>query len=339
MPPAAHSWRKILSKSNKRYYYYNCETGESRWELPSKSSIVQHYNQLSRETKFQRQTDILLPVRCVHNWIKAHLIGQSCPAKAHVLDVCCGKGGDIFKYSHHAIASYTGIDVADSALEVAKSRAASVPFPCTFIAQDLRMQPVKNPTRPYTFASLQFALHYFWECEEHARRVLTSLAASLAPHARVVITVPDAYVLIRLLLSGKVSSQQTVNIWNPMYSIEMERGVLLDAQHGRRAYGCPYTFSTGHSVQNCQEYLVFPHHLEALALECGLQLVEQGNFHELVYRALRDAPRRTLSQFKTFKIPRHVPPHAWEVSQLYRAFVFQKKGNGARVSSSQKRKR
>lgn len=331
-----NSWRKILSKSHKRYYYYNCETGESRWDLPSKSSIVQHYNRLSRETKFQRQTDILLPVRCIHNWVKAHLIGQSCPDKAHVIDICCGKGGDLFKYSHHAIATYTGFDVAASALEVAKSRAASVPFPCTFTTQDLRAHPIPKPPKLYTFASLQFALHYFWECEAHARCVLTSLAASLAPRSRVVITVPDAHVLIRLLLSGKVSSQQKVTIWNPMYSIEMERAVLLDAQNGRRAYGCPYTFSTGHSVQNCQEYLVFPHHLESLALECGLVLVEQGNFHEVVYRALQAAPHRTLSQFKTFKIPRQVPPHAWEVSQLYRAFVFQKKGSAGGAS---KRKR
>jgi hypothetical protein len=92
-------------------------------------------------------------------------------------------------------------------------------------------------------------------------------------------------------------------------------------------------------VQNCTEYLVFPHHLEALAREYGLDLLEQGGFHEIVYRALREDPSRVIQQFKTFKIPRHMPVHAWEVSQLYRAFIFEKRATPPRRCSPDKRKR
>ena len=335
---AAHPqqpWRKIFSKSQQRYYYYNSESGESRWDLPSsRSSVQSHYNHLATETKFQRQSDILLPVRCMHNWLKARLIQTYCTPGAHVLDVCCGKGGDLFKYAHLSIASYTGVDVAEKALTVGKSRAMSLKFPCTFHAHDLRTETMKRSSHPYQFISMQFALHYFWECEAHARNVLSAMTASMEPASHLVMTIPNAHVLLRLLLRGKVSSKQKVSIWNPLYSIEMDRAVLLDAQHGKRTFDIPYTFNTGHSVQNCQEYLIFPAALISLAQEYGLELVETAGFHEFFYAALRRDAAGVIAQLKTFKIPGRISPDAWEVSRLYSVFIFKK----SKRSTARKRK-
>ena len=85
-------------------------------------SVASHYNSLAdRHRTLDSGSDILY-VRNLHNWIKAVLIGRHIKRGCSVLDLACGKGGDMLKFRAGGCASYVGIDVAAQSVRDAVSR-------------------------------------------------------------------------------------------------------------------------------------------------------------------------------------------------------------------------
>jgi SAM-dependent methyltransferase len=81
---------------------------------------------------FQKRTDLAKPMRNFHNWIKSNIIYTFCHPmyqdnkQLSVLDVACGRGGDIMKFYYSMSAFYVGIDIDReglvSAVDGAQSR-------------------------------------------------------------------------------------------------------------------------------------------------------------------------------------------------------------------------
>jgi SAM-dependent methyltransferase len=74
----------------------------------------------AQDKYYQNITNMCKPMREFHNWIKSILIYTYCqplsknkndkPSKASVLDIGCGRGGDINKWFHARVGDYVGID-------------------------------------------------------------------------------------------------------------------------------------------------------------------------------------------------------------------------------------
>jgi hypothetical protein len=60
---------------------------------------------------YQKRTDLGTSMRAFHNFIKKNIIGIYCKGKDRVLDMACGRGGDINKIIMADVKQYVGIDV------------------------------------------------------------------------------------------------------------------------------------------------------------------------------------------------------------------------------------
>jgi mRNA (guanine-N7-)-methyltransferase len=61
-------------------------------------TVRSHYNARPNQTPNARSHSPSIRIKKLNNWIKAALINSTAPRGAVVLDLCCGKGGDLAKW-------------------------------------------------------------------------------------------------------------------------------------------------------------------------------------------------------------------------------------------------
>jgi len=92
-------------------------------ELDVNNKIVNDQSVVNKETKYyQLTTSLAQPMRKFHNFIKGNLINVYCndkyyKRKINVLDLACGRGGDINKFFKANVNFYLGVDIDKSGLE------------------------------------------------------------------------------------------------------------------------------------------------------------------------------------------------------------------------------
>ncbi|RLN15244.1 hypothetical protein BBJ28_00007116, partial [Nothophytophthora sp. Chile5] len=85
------------------------------------------YNQLQRRATSDRADSLLFHMRALNNWVKSILINEFSHREGdRVLDLACGKGGDLMKWTKRSLAQYVGVDIAQKSLEDAVERFSSV---------------------------------------------------------------------------------------------------------------------------------------------------------------------------------------------------------------------
>jgi len=128
-----------------------CELAESEGVA---TVVAQHYNQLSEKGVDDRKESRIFHMRNLNNWIKSRIIGnlflfsaflKLINSKCHVLgnaldrireekghnyrinvlDLGCGKGGDLLKWERGRVAHVVCADIAETSIE---QSAASLPF-------------------------------------------------------------------------------------------------------------------------------------------------------------------------------------------------------------------
>ena len=99
---------------------------------------------------------------------------------AQVLDLACGKGGDLQKFKINKAGSYFGVDAVPQRIQEAIERHKGLR--CMFAAAF----EICDFTRPlhlqstYDFVSCQFALHYAWGSEASAMQLLLTSSDRLS---------------------------------------------------------------------------------------------------------------------------------------------------------------
>ena len=114
-------------------------------ERQNEKLVAQHYNARPEVGTREREHSPIFGLKSFNNWIKAVMIAKfarpaiketnSRPEEvklfgakrrpkylARVLDLGCGKGGDLGKWAKAEIAQYVGVDIADISIEQARSR-------------------------------------------------------------------------------------------------------------------------------------------------------------------------------------------------------------------------
>lgn len=208
----------------------------------NEEAVRQHYNAVPQRGREWRKTDSRIKgLRSFNNWVKSTIIHKFSPSEPgseplplRVLDVGCGKGGDLGKWQQapQAVELYVGIDPAEVSIEQARERYQQLrsgggrggrgrggyhggrpprTFDAEFIAEDafsysLGDLPIIRevgfgpgsrwgPTGGFDVVSMMFCMHYAFETEAKAKGMLANVAGSLKKGGRFIGVIPNSDVL------------------------------------------------------------------------------------------------------------------------------------------------
>ncbi|KAL2755607.1 hypothetical protein ACRALDRAFT_2104962 [Sodiomyces alcalophilus JCM 7366] len=212
--------------------------------------VTQHYNSVPERGRDWRRTDSRIKgLRAFNNWVKSCIIQKFAPDEDYtpgtrdqppssrhellVLDIGCGKGGDLGKWQQapQPVQLYVGLDPADVSIDQAKERYRQMatrgghggrggrggyhrrPPPRIFEAQfhvkdcygesiedidvirQVGFEPGPLNRRGFDVVSMMFCMHYAFESEEKARTMLRNVAGALKKGGRLVGCIPNSDVL------------------------------------------------------------------------------------------------------------------------------------------------
>ncbi|XP_031838554.1 RNA guanine-7 methyltransferase [Nomia melanderi] len=329
--------------------------------------VAKHYNSLEDKGVSIRNQSRILYMRNFNNWIKSMLISEYITKqdKVHgsslrVLDICCGKGGDLIKWMKVNVTHVVCADLAQTSIEQCQQRYNDMfnrnsnkrgfdpIFTAEFIAADctkVRLrEKYKDPSIQFDLVSCQFALHYSFETLQQAECMMRNVSECLKPGGYFIGTIPDTYDLV-----SRWQKSDGNKIENEVYSIEF----LCDKKMPP-LFGAKYNFHL-EGVVNCPEFLVHIPTLCKLASKYCLELVKFERFDNY-YERMKNEGRSLLSKMHALETypPFHgvpllghstqdyqhavqymqtLPDHRkigtlskpeWEVISLYAVFAFKK---------------
>ena len=194
------------------------------------NDVAQFYNKLEEKGKDQRKDSRIYHMRNFNNWLKSMLINEYASkvrkAKPHtsnrhdershhldlsnpdesftVLDIGCGKGGDLLKWSKARVDHFVGVDIAETSVDQAKDRYRDMKnrnnrgkmFSADFYAADCTKVDLEtlygDKKMTFDIVSCQFAFHYCFESIEQADCMLKNISNRLRPGGYFVGTTTDA---------------------------------------------------------------------------------------------------------------------------------------------------
>ncbi|KAI9553421.1 hypothetical protein GHT06_021327 [Daphnia sinensis] len=259
------------------------------------SVVANHYNQLSERGVAERKESRIFHMRNLNNWIKSRIIGnildrirrENGPhCRLNVLDLGCGKGGDLLKWERGHVHHVVCADIAETSIEQCKERYAKLKhrsrqvFSAEFIAADCSkeniMERMENRELKLDLVSCQFAFHYSFESLPQAEQMLANVSCNLQPGGYFIGTTTDANDIMRRL--GRDENPENRKFGNSIFSVEFPAETLLDPPP---LFGAKYNFHL-EEVVDCPEFLVHFPTFEKLASKYGLTLVQKTRFEDFV---------------------------------------------------------
>ena len=220
-------------------------------------------------------------LRQFHNDVKFQLLSKYCKNTPILLDIGCGRGGDIHKWNRLNIHSVTAIDINKAFILEAIRRYNQQAFPlninykffytyeCNVFQDFFKMKdlPVHNT---YDIVSCMFAFHYFWKNEFSLNKILQQISSSLKPGGYFIGVCPDGDIIHNLLSDYKSIKNNAVLI-NKKY------------QHTTKVIGNAIEFMLSGTLyfgENMisEEYLVYKDIFRETCEKYGLKLIEFTEF-------------------------------------------------------------
>ncbi|RFU81480.1 mrna cap guanine-n7 methyltransferase [Trichoderma arundinaceum] len=210
--------------------------------------VREHYNSVpERGRDWRTRESKIKGLRVFNNWVKSCIIQRYSPDEDHtpgsremgrssgkellVLDIGCGKGGDLSKWQQapQPIQLYVGLDPANVSIEQARDRYRHMgsrggrggrggrfnnrPQPRLFdarfhvkdcysesiedveIIRQVGFDPSTMNRRGFDVVSMMFSMHYAFESEKNARTMLRNVAGALKKGGRFIGCIPNSDVL------------------------------------------------------------------------------------------------------------------------------------------------
>jgi SAM-dependent methyltransferase len=237
---------EIANLSNPKTYEMQMKLLTSRLD----SSIIN--TQKKQDVYYQKITNLLKKLREFHNWIKSILIYTYCSPTSNtlggkiirqsVLDIGCGRGGDILKMYHSRVGEYVGIDVDFEGIYSATDGAISrynflkTKFPdfgkVSFLQADgsvhldsisqtkaisnlskdniKALERIFTKSRQFDVISYQMVIHYLFSNEESITNLIHNIKTYLKKDGFVILTLFDPDRIIPMFDdNGKITAYYT----------------------------------------------------------------------------------------------------------------------------------
>eukprot|EP01054_Gregarina_sp_Poly1_P008157 Gregarina_sp_Poly_1__8156@NODE_471_length_8141_cov_141_032821_g382_i0_p2_GENE_NODE_471_length_8141_cov_141_032821_g382_i0NODE_471_length_8141_cov_141_032821_g382_i0_p2_ORF_typecomplete_len775_score132_62Pox_MCEL/PF03291_16/1_8e57Methyltransf_31/PF13847_6/1_5e11Methyltransf_25/PF13649_6/1_1e10Methyltransf_25/PF13649_6/2_3e03Methyltransf_23/PF13489_6/6_4e10Methyltransf_11/PF08241_12/2_9e08Ubie_methyltran/PF01209_18/5_8e07Ubie_methyltran/PF01209_18/1_9e03Methyltransf_20/PF12147_8/1_7e06MetW/PF07021 len=180
-------------------------------------------------------------VRRSNNMAKRLLIDDWVASGASVLDLACGHGQDLLKYSKKDLKLFVGVDVSNEEIKEARQRyrkqqngrfCGTTPPPCRFHVGNMLLpasyDKFLKPETMLDVVSVQLAIHYTLGTEENARLILSSIANHLKPGGIFIGTCPSCFTIherMRRSLTRRITSEGDIDyaFGNKVYCVSFSR--------------------------------------------------------------------------------------------------------------------
>ena len=299
-----------------------------------------------------RKASRIIFLRSFNNWVKASMINKYCHILGRdvsVLELCCGKGGDLDKYFMNKIKLFVGADISGELLENAMTRLEKIKnekysnnfqTKCIFIKEDLsnpQNEFLEKIDQKYYFdlVSCQFALHYHFESEQRLNAFLVNVSKKLCEGGYFIGTIIDDNVIVKRLRNRKNIKDnkyynEKLTFGNEFYSVKFSQK-NFNKKNG--PFGIKYGFYLEDSIDNRDEegnikyvgeYLIVFNEFVEICKNYGLYLVEKKNFTKFYQDYIKEEFYKKLSGKMLKDINTTNMNQQWEIIQLYTIFVFRK---------------
>ncbi len=244
-----------------------------------------------------------------HNDIKKLLYQTFAKNVNMLLDLGCGRGGDIHKWKHSGIKYVEAIDLSPISIEEAKKRYAKMKnlgqLQVNFKTVDLRFSQM-DTSLCFDSISSMFAFHYFFESENILRHVLFGISTHLKTNGYFFGCIPRGLNVLTLLNNQQEFKSSCLHI--------------IRKPEEPKCFGSMYQFSLQDTVteQISHEYLVFENVLTEVAQDYGLiPITEYPNEFKTIVNLQNPG---LLKQF----LPIFAESDQCEASSIFCIFAFRK---------------
>ncbi|XP_062865398.1 mRNA cap guanine-N7 methyltransferase [Trichomycterus rosablanca] len=265
--------------------------------------VASHYNSLQECGLVERNKSRIVHMRNFNNWMKSVLIGEILDTvrrdrrEVSVLDLGCGKGGDLLKWRKGRISRLVCADIAAVSVEQCQQRYDDMKrrshpseriFSAEFITADctkeLLSEKLSDPEQQFDVCSCQFVYHYSFESHKQAETMMRNACEKLRPGGFFIGTTPDSYELVRRLEESDSNS-----FGNEVYRVTFQK------KSEYPLFGCQYDFHL-EGVVDVPEFLVyFPLFVE-MAKKYKMRLVYKRTFHQFFEEKVKDQRNKVLLQ-------------------------------------------
>ncbi|CAB02758.2 mRNA cap guanine-N(7) methyltransferase [Caenorhabditis elegans] len=267
----------------------------------SSSEVASHYNKVLQVGIEGRKESRIFFMRNMNNWVKSQLINDAKQRvndngvnNPRVLDLACGKGGDLKKWDIAGAKDVVMADVADVSIQQAEERYKQMfgykknnIFTVQFIVADCTKENLEDRIEnkdPFDLVSCQFALHYSFVDEASARIFLKNAVGMLKPGGVFIGTLPDADRIVWSMRNG-----ENGQFANEVCKITYENVEEL-AEGKVPLFGAKFHFSLDEQV-NCPEFLAYFPLVKHLLEELDMELLFVHNFAEAINKWLEPGRR------------------------------------------------
>ncbi|XP_042601181.1 mRNA cap guanine-N7 methyltransferase isoform X2 [Cyprinus carpio] len=297
------------SSSMKRRWDVHQKNHSSRKKQVTEESlhsqkVATHYNKLQECGLAERNKSRIVHMRNFNNWLKSVLIAEILDKvkerrrEVTVLDLGCGKGGDLLKWKKGRIDKLVCADIAAVSIEQCQQRYNDMrrrghPNDRTFSAQfitadcsrELLSGKLRDPELRFDVCSCQFVCHYSFESEQQADTMLRNACERLRPGGFFIGTTPDAYEMVKRLEASDSNS-----FGNEVFRVSFQKKGVYPL------FGCQYDFSL-EGVVNVPEFLVYFPLFEEMAKKYNMRLVYKKTFKEFFEEKVKDEKNKVLMQW------------------------------------------
>ncbi|QDZ17584.1 mRNA (Guanine-N(7))-methyltransferase [Chloropicon primus] len=292
---------------------------------------AQRTAQTYEQQRQARESGGAYPLKKYHNLIKAKLLKEFAQDADSLLDLCCGRGGDIHKWINCNVGKVLGVDISTMEIVEAKRRYLEAKKKRPGARLEAKFNHVAclgtkelDWGAKYDVVTCMFAIHYFFVSEEAIKTLFRNVKATLKPGGYFIATFPSGKKVLQTL-------NQREEYRTPMlYLRKRWEGRDPKSPFGQ-AFECAISDTVTRAenasqeeVVGSREYLVFFNVIQALAKEVNMSLVKtyRGDDVNCLFQD-EDAA----SGFKHFKPPfgdggDDSHPSLKKASELYVATVF-----------------
>jgi mRNA (guanine-N7-)-methyltransferase len=276
--------------------------------------VVSHYNNKKETGLDQRTESRIFYLRNFNNWIKSVLIKEhvvklnreKANKSLSVIDLGCGRGGDIKKWMKSRNVDYVLFtDIAEISLNECKERyKQSKPrFKADFLHMDLTTELIIDKfDQKFDLISCQFVLHYSFESFEKSINFIKNVSNSLNVGGYFIGTTTDSFEIVK-----RLSESGTNTFGNDVYKVKYLNEEGFENQPP--LFGAKIAFQLD-GVVDCPEYLIHFPTLVRIALKYNLRLVFKKRFSDFFNEYSKVPEYETLLQ-----IMKAIEPYSNEDSE------------------------